>query len=170
MPNLGTRILLFLSSYAPLFIILGIRKSFGHSTVSIILFAAAVLSVLVLLAYLGVVRRLAAHPVTIQSASSRDGEAMSYIVSYLLPFVGLDSASRADQISLGVFLLVLAVVYVSTNLIHMNPVLNLLGYRILEIDSADGKRSILITHRAYIRSGTPIEAVSLGDTILLEKT
>lgn len=170
MPNLGTRILLFLSSYAPLLIILGIRNSFGHKTVSIVLFSVAVLSVLALLGYLALVRRLGSHSVTVQAASSRDGEAMSYIVTYLLPFIGLDSSARADQISLGVFLLVLAVLYVSTNLIHMNPVLNLLGNRILEIDSADGKRSILITHRAYIRPGTTIDAVSLGDTILLEKS
>lgn len=170
MPNLGTRILLFLSSYAPLLVILGIRDSFGHPAVSYALFVVAAVSVAGLAAYLAVARRLAPNLVTVQASSTRDGEAMSYIVTYLLPFLGLDSERPADQISLAVFLLVLAVLYVSSNLIHMNPMLNLFRYRILEIDASDGKRSILITRRSYIRPGTQVRSVSLSDSILLEKT
>jgi hypothetical protein len=170
LPNLFTRILLFLSSYAPLFVILGIRNSFGNRTVSITLFAVAAVSVLVLVGYLAIVKRLGDHSVVVQQTSAKDGEAMSYVVTYLLPFLGLDSTNRADQISLAVFLLVVAVLYVSSNLIHMNPMLNLLRYRILELDSDDGKRSILLTKRSYIRPGTRINAVSLDDLILLEKT
>lgn len=93
-----------------------------------------------------------------------------YIVTYLLPFLGINSQQRADQISLGIFLLMLAVLYIiSSNLIHMNPMLNLGGYRILEVDSTNGKRSTLITKEPYIRPGSLIEVVSLSDSVLLEK-
>jgi hypothetical protein len=169
-PNLGTRALLFVSSYAPLLVILGIRNSFGHWSISLGLFSLAAVSVVVLVVFLRLAGRLGSHAITVQTSSARDGEAMSYVVTYLLPFLGLDSESWADQISLAVFLLVLVVLYISSNLIHMNPMLNLLRYRILEIDSADGKRSTLLTKRAYIRPGTTISAVSLSDAILLEKT
>jgi hypothetical protein len=163
------RILLFLSSYAPLFVILGIRNSFGYQVISIALYVVAGISILALLGYLAVVRRLAPHSIVASQSSAKDGEAMSYVVTYLLPFLGLDSTSRADQISLGVFLLVLAVLYISSNLIHMNPTLSFLGFRILEVDTEGGKRSILLTRRSYIRPGTSIEVVSLDDSILLEK-
>lgn len=169
MPNLFTRILLFLSSYAPLFLILGIRNSFGHPGISLALFVLAVFSVLGLVGYLAVVRRLEPHGVVVQRATAWDSEAMSYVITYLLPFLGLDSSNRADQVSLAVFLVVVAVLYISSNLIHMNPMLSILRYRILEIDHDDGQRSILITRRSYIQSGTELDTVSLSDSILLEK-
>lgn len=169
MPNLGTRVLLFLSSYAPLLVILGVRNAFGHMKISYVLFGVAALSILGLVIYLSVARRLTAHEIVVQQAVSKDGEAMSYIVTYLLPFLAIDSGNRADQISLAIVLLMLAVLYISSNLIHMNPMLNLGGYRILELDSQDGKRCTLITKRAHIRAGASITAVSLSDSILLEK-
>ena len=81
MPSLGTRILLFLSSFPQLLLILGIRKSLGNRRVAYILFGMAALSILGLLTYFGIPRSLAAHEITIQSSSSRNGEAMSYIVT-----------------------------------------------------------------------------------------
>ena len=169
MPSLFARVLLFLSSYAPLFVILGIRNSFGNPGISIGLFVLATLSVVGLIAYLAVARKLGHHDVSVQRATSWDSEAMSYVITYLLPFLGLDSSNRADQVSLAVFLLVVAVLYISSNLIHMNPMLSILRFRILEIDHDDGQRSILITRRSYIQTGTCIAVVSLSDSILLEK-
>ena len=169
MPNLVTRILLFISSYAPLLIILWVRDAFGDPRLSQALLWAALVSVSALFAYLGLISRLATHSVRVANASSRDSEAMSYIVTYLLPFLGLDSQSLADRASLGIFLAMLAVLYVGSNLIHMNPVLNLVGFRILEIESEDGKRTTLITRRAYIPSKTEISIVSLGDSVAMEK-
>lgn len=169
MPNLFSRVLLFLSSYAPLFVILGIRNSFGNRGISIGLFVLAALSVLGLVGYLAVAQKLGSHDVTVQRASSWDSEAMSYVITYLLPFLGLDSNNRADQVSLAIFLLVVAILYISSNLIHMNPMLSILRYRILELDHDDGQRSILITRRSYIQTGAHVGVVSLSDSILLEK-
>ena len=169
MPNLVTKILLFLSSYAPLLVILGVRNSFGHTKISIVLFAVAALSVLALVAFLAVARSLAPHEVTVQQATSKDSEAMSYVITYLLPFLGLDSSDGSDQISLAIFLFMLAALYISSNLIHMNPMLSLFRYRILEIDSLDGKRSILLTKRVHIRPETKLLVVPLSESIILEK-
>jgi|SRR6266850_4744754 len=130
---------------------------------------AAMISVIALFAYLGLVRRLATHSIHVASASSRDSEAMSYIVTYLLPFLGLDSQSLADRISLGIFLGMLAVLYVGSNLIHMNPVLNLVGFRLFEIEGQDGKRTTLITKRGYIPPRSEISIVSLSNSVALEK-
>ena len=51
MPNLVTRILLFVSSYAPLLVILWVRDAFGSPKLSGILLGAAVISVIALFGY-----------------------------------------------------------------------------------------------------------------------
>jgi hypothetical protein len=54
-------------------------------------------------------------------------------------------------------------------MIQTNPVLNIAGYHIFEIEDGDGKTASLICKRAYVRTGSEIDAVSIGDYVLLEK-
>jgi hypothetical protein len=54
-------------------------------------------------------------------------------------------------------------------MIHTNPVLNIVGYHIFEIEDGNGKTTALICKRSYIRTNSEINAISLGDYVLLEK-
>jgi len=94
---------------------------------------------------------------------------MSYIVTYLLPFLAVNLNDVMDAGSLGIVLTVIAVLYVNSNMIYTNPVLNLAGFHIFEIHDAEGKTSALISKRAYLRTGIEIQGVSVGDYVLLEK-
>jgi hypothetical protein len=94
---------------------------------------------------------------------------MSYIVTYLLPFLAVKLNDVIDTTSLGAVLLVIAVLYVSSNMIYTNPVLNIAGYHIFEIQDTDGKTTALICKRAYIRTRSEIDVISIGDYVLLEK-
>jgi hypothetical protein len=129
----------------------------------------AVLSVLMLFVFLRVAQKLAADRVKIDSVASRDGDAMSYIVTYLLPFLAVKLNDVTDVGSLGIVLLVIAILYVNSNMIYTNPVLNIAGYHIFEIHDADGKTTALMCKRAYIRTGSEIDVISVGDYVLLEK-
>jgi hypothetical protein len=169
MPNALTRLILFLSSYAPLFLIIAVRGWKDSRTLAIALAAIALLSVLVLFIFLHVVRTLSADKVAISSVISRDGDAMSYIVTYLLPFLAVKLNDPTDAISLGVVLCVIGLLYVNSNMIHTNPVLNIAGYHIFEIEDSNGKTTALVCKRSYIRVGSEIDAISVGDYVLLEK-
>jgi hypothetical protein len=129
----------------------------------------AVLSVAVLFVFLRIAQKLAADKISVNSVVSRDGDAMSYIVTYLLPFLAVKLNDVTDAGSLGVVLLVIAVLYVNSNMIYTNPVLNIVGYHIFEIHDADGKPTALICKRAYIRTGSELNVISVGDYVLLEK-
>jgi hypothetical protein len=131
--------------------------------------AVGLLSVFVLFVFLRNARKLAADKIKVASVASRDGDAMSYIVTYLLPFLAVKLNDVTDAGSLGIVLLVIAVLYVNSNMLYTNPVLNIAGYHVFEIEDADGKTTALISKRAYIRSGSEIEVISLGDYVLLEK-
>jgi len=169
MPNVLTRLILFLSSYSPLFLIIAMRGWEKSRVVAIAITCIAVLSVMVLFIFLRLVGRLSPEKILVESVDSRDGDAMSYIVTYLLPFLAVNLNDVMDAGSLGIVLTVIAVLYVNSNMIYTNPVLNLAGFHIFEIHDAEGKTSALISKRAYLRTGIEIQGVSVGDYVLLEK-
>lgn len=163
-----TRAILFLSSYSPLFALLGMKAFSEVLAVGILLVALSVLSVVFLVVFLRLINELAPHAIHVAQARSRDVEVIGYLIAYLLPFLDISFTDVVGALSLGVFILIVAVLYVHSNMIHVNPVLNLLGYHILEVESEEGKTSALISRRRYIRSGTTLNVASLGDYVLLE--
>jgi len=169
MPNSPTRLILFLSSYAPLFLIITMRGWRDNRLLAVVLAVTAVLSVVVLFVFLRTAQKLSADKVSVSSVISRDGDAMSYIVTYLLPFLAVKLNDPTDVVSLGIVLFVIGLLYVNSNMIHTNPVLNIVGYHIFEIQDGNGKTTALICKRSYIRTGSEINAISVGDYVLLEK-
>jgi hypothetical protein len=167
MPSLLSRTMLFLSSYAPLFTILAIRN-WDTRFVASALLVLAIGSVAWLLVFLRQARRLAPISIEIARAASRDGDIVSYIVSYLLPFLAIDFGRPADVLSLAVLLVVIALLYVHSNLIYVNPLLAALGYHLAEIEETNGKISILLSHRPYVRPNTRLRVVPAGDLISME--
>lgn len=169
MPNIFTRILLFLSSYAPLLVIFGVRNFFSrHWEWGWGFIALAVLAVVILLIYLQIVQSSAPYSVNVVQVSTRSGETMSYIVTYLLPFLGVDFSKPNDAISMGIFFLVIGIIYVNSNLIYINPVLNILGFNLFEIETDTEKVGTLISRRTYLRKGT-LGVVDLGNYGWMEK-
>jgi|SRR5438552_1489254 len=169
MPTAFIRFVLFLSSYAPLMLIFAIRDPLQLRYSRHVFVSVAVFSLVLLWVFLRSGRNLAPHSIRVQGAQVRDAEAISYIVTYFLPFLGISKGNWADAISLLLVYAVVAVIYVNSNLIYMNPVLNLGGYRLVEVASTNGKVSTLITRRNYIASGTDLSVVSLGNYVLLER-
>jgi len=162
-------VLLFFSSYSPLFIILAVRN-LGHSvTGSEILLGISIISLLGLAMFLRAANQLAPHNVTVTRVVSRDAEAMAYIVTYLIPFLGISLSDPTDAVSLGIMFGLIAVLYVRTDLIYINPILSLLGYRLFEVETEGGKTSALVCKRDYVKTGSLIAIVSLDDYVLLEK-
>jgi drug/metabolite transporter (DMT)-like permease len=169
MPNVPIRLILFLSSYAPLFLIIAMRGWRDSKHLAIGIAVVAVLSVIVLFIFLRSAQRLSAGKISISSVISRDGDAMSYIVTYLLPFLAVKLNDPTDAISLGIVLFVIGLLYVNSNMIHTNPILNIVGYHIFEIEDSDEKTTALICNRSYVRNGSELSVISIGDYVLLEK-
>ncbi|MCU1224677.1 MAG: hypothetical protein JWQ42_2770 [Edaphobacter sp.] len=94
---------------------------------------------------------------------------MSYIVTYLLPFLAIKLSDSMDIASLGLLLFVVGILYVNSNLIHTNPILSIMGYHLFEIEDENKKTTTLICKRSYVKTGSKIRVVSIGDYVLLEK-
>ena len=160
---------MFFSSYSPLFLILAVRNLAQTKIGSSILIGISIISLLILWGFLRASQKLTPHTITVTRVTSRDAEAMAYIVTYLIPFLGISLSDLADAASLVAMLAVIAVLYVGSNLIYINPILSLGGYRLFEVETGDGKISALVCKRDYVKTGSPIAVVSLSDYIILEK-
>lgn len=170
MPSLLTKIILFLSSYLPLWVIFEIQFSSKNNKYSAMVAAGfAVLAVICLLGlffYIHITKTINPVSLKITDLNRRDGEAMSYIVSYLLPFIVLPSSNTEDLIGLWIFIGVLAVLYINSDMIHINPVLNIIGFHVYEVKRED-KHICTIISRKKIRVNQEIQVHQIGDDLFI---
>ena len=168
MPSRLIRFLLCLSSYFPLSLIFALQFFFkGKQWQGIASLAVGILGLIGLSVYLYFSKRLNPMRIKVESVARRDGEAMSYIVSYLLPFIAMPSGDAASIWCLGVFLFVLVVLYMNSDMMHINPMLNLAGWHIYEITLQNSDVFILISKKRT-RKGSEINTIKMGHDILLE--
>jgi hypothetical protein len=143
-----------MSSYAPLLAMCVLLFFQTQFVIAMACGAIAVLSVVVMYLYLRLARQLAGVPTRIVEAHSRDEEVMSYIVTYILPFIAVAFGQWQQQVALLVFFLLVAFLYIKLNLIHINPTLLLFGYRVYEATLDDGTTFNLIAKGRTTRGST----------------
>jgi len=168
MPSILMRLLLFVSSYFPLSVIFFVLLLSNHPVTAILILSFGTIGLIGLAVYLRFVGRLGAIRVKIKDFKSRDAESMSYIVSYVIPFLAIPFSSVGQGIALSIFFVVLAILYVNSNMIHINPMLNLGHYHIYEVTLEDETVHALITKRRIVR-GESLSTIKVGEDILLEK-
>jgi len=94
---------------------------------------------------------------------------MSNIASYLIRFVALTFGGWQQGVALLLFFIVLGIVYVNSNMIQVNPMLNLFGYHLYEITVEKSQvPHAFITHNR-VALGSVIHIIDIGDGIFLEK-
>lgn len=111
-----------------------------------------------------------ARPVTITTSTNRSGEAISYIGTYILPFVFNQYDDWFDTIALLFLLAVIYRIYINSSLLLINPLLNM-WYTLYEVSfvDADGTRSgMMITKNQEIGDGDDASVYGLGKKLYYE--
>ena len=113
MPSMLARLILFLSSYAPLLLLFASLDSFGSQWSRLICLALAVASLIALVIYWRSIRsEPSAYKTTeIKSAAPRNLDVIGYFVSYVIPFVAAPSSDVAGRVSLLFLFVVVAGFY-----------------------------------------------------------
>ncbi len=168
MANIFARFILFLSSYIPLWVIFAIITLHTMRNVSLGFMALAVLSLVGTVIFFRLVQRFEGIEMPVGVIRRKDSDTMSYIASYIIPFAATAFDKVEQVIALGVFLFVLCVVYVNSSMIHINPLLSLMGYNLYEIEDAEGNPYFLVSRR-NLRRGDAVKAIDLANNIFLEK-
>jgi hypothetical protein len=159
--------LLFFSSYAPLFALLAIR--FRSPWLWVPCTGLAGLGVLSLLILLRLDARSSVGPHVLDAVQDAGGEAAAYLAGYLLPFLTVATPTVRDVIAYVGFLLVAASIYMRSAVVQVNPLLYLLGYRILSVTDDRGLNAYLITRRG-IPVGERVLATRFRDDVLVDRT
>src|SRR5205823_2320916 len=105
-------ILLFLSSYFPLFAILTLLSWSKNRSLACAFILTGFISWLGLELYLWYARtKVNPETLNIQSAQQRDAEILSYIVTYLIPFMADFAKPPIELVALGIFFVVIGFLY-----------------------------------------------------------
>jgi len=170
MPTVLIRCMLFLSSYFPLALIFFVLFVEQQPIWAIIVLVIGLSGLITMgLYFFQFAPRLGSIQERITGLQKRDGDVMGYIASYLLPFVAIPFGGWQQGVALLIFVIVLGIVYVNSNMIHINPMLNLLGYHVYEITlEHSGTPHSLIT-RLRIEKNESLHMIDIGDGIFLDK-
>ncbi len=168
MPSLFVRCLLFISSYFPLTVIFSILLWEKHVLwAGIILLIGISGMILLFLYFIFIAPRRAKSHETITELDRHDGDVLSYVASYLVPFVSLD-LTGAQLWAVIVFLAVLLIIYVNSNMIYINPMLNILGYHLYEVKIAKNETSFYLLTRQRVGLHSVVHVARIGDTTFLQ--
>jgi hypothetical protein len=159
---------LFLSSFAPLFVVFGVLESFGQGWPSYVCYGIALAASLVLTVALRIWKRLAVTRVTITRARHRDGDAIAYVATYVVPFAALGVNDWRSRLALLFFLALVAVLYVRAHLFYVNPLLSIFGYRLFELETSSGRVMLVLSKRKYLQTNSTIDVRTLSDYIFID--
>jgi len=168
MPTTASEGALFLSSFAPLFVVFGLLHSFGTGWPTYICYGLAVLATVTLFVMLRVWRRMASSKVRVARARHRDADAIGYVATYVVPFAAMGVSTWESKIALLFFMLLVGVLYLRAHLFYVNPLLSVIGYRLFEIETERGRVLLVITKRKFMQLNLEIDVRTLSDYIFLE--
>lgn len=60
-------------------------------------------------------------------------ETLNYILTYLIAFLSLDMNNPKIILCIGILLFIIGVIYINSNMLYVNPILQLLGFSIYEL-------------------------------------
>jgi hypothetical protein len=168
---------LFLSSYLPLFVLIGLR-SIGRADVitiscGVLVMAGAIGTWL----FLDTARRKPTGQYELLDVEHRDADVAGYAATYLLPFVTVFSGKWQDVTTLVAFIIFLGCIYVRSRLIYVNPLLTILGYHLWRVVPRTQGQMVetnkvrwpkyLLADSESIRKGQTIRAHKVTPTLLL---
>lgn len=151
------KLLFFLSSYVPLFLLLsielrtvgpiwfdGIRVPFSAIAVEIpvsgITLFLVLFSIVLSLLLWGVVRYHSGHKTTnkrLDRYQQRNELLSTYLLVYIFAFAALDFTTTSGWAIFILFFMMLSAIQLNSEMLHINPILGIIGYRVYEVTSGD---------------------------------
>jgi hypothetical protein len=179
----GSKIILFLTAYAPLgiiYLIIDYKEFrypfFEHEYFSLSLLLVIIVMLWLLYKLITYFERKASDVETMKliKVSNMNSEILSYIFSYLLPF--LDFPEERRFLVTFFLLAIIGVLYTRSDMISINPILSIFGYNIIKVEwKKDGwkksKEAMLISKLDYfeVKEKTILDAIQMHNELFLIK-
>ncbi len=164
------QIILFLSSYVPLSVILFVLVLPTHEYVfAVVTLGIGLLSLGSLIFFIAKTQSLQPFYDTITSSQRRDNEIMSYIATYIFPFVTLPFSDWSKGIAYIILLGTIGVLYINSNLIYINPMLSLMRYHLYEVTLSQSDSVFLVLSKRVVKKGDMLPLIKMSEGIFMEK-
>jgi len=183
-PKLWVKISLFLSSYFPLWVIFLVslllkdypkniealvNKNIQVLVPAEVLISIMVISILLLWYYLRLtVKGNNPKLLFVKGKEDLTSEYMLYVVTYIIPFLVDNFLELSKTISLSILMITIGALYIRANLFHVNPTLNLFGYRLYKLSDISDNKIILLSKQSTIRNNSELKVNSLSGNIYIE--
>jgi hypothetical protein len=180
------QILLFIISYAPLYLILffqnindtifdkktkafiGIAEVLKLNIISISFLLLIIVSISLYFIFFNIILKSSPEKYTISAVKSNNVEHLSYLATYILPFVGLKFNSWQSILATISLFYVLGHIYIKTNMILTNPTLTFFRYAISNVIDSNGKAKLII-HKDEITKNKELDLIPLIENIYILK-
>jgi hypothetical protein len=176
--NIVGKFLFFISSYVPLLIVININAKsnlismLGYTidifwiifSINAILILSSVAFLLWFLNY----RRVNNRKIEIVKIENKTSETLSYILPYIVSFYQVDFSQISNLLTFMIMFITIFGVYMNSNLLAINPLLAMLGYKIFIIDTTKQK-VFLISRNNISLYDKEIQAKPVCCNIYIEK-
>lgn len=181
------RYILFLLAYVPIYLIAalktidptttdkcGFKLTSNQIALNNVIPILLVIVSFLLIIYFKIYSKLTLKPkgnplFTIKTIKAQHKEYISYLGTYILPFVALETKTVFDMIAVTFMFLTIGFIFSKTKLIYTNPTLTFFGYDIFEIETEDGKTYDCITKDSLSTNDKP-RGIKLGtNTFIISK-
>lgn len=187
--KVGARLTLFLVSYMPLFVIMvfgqfykysnflnwgGLNwdsllvfiKYFGAATVLMILSIYGAVGLKVLLINIERRAKTNGNLVKIDDIENKNSESISYLFTYIIPFVFQDLSSVINVFSVTMLLVVTFLIYSNSSMLLINPTISMRYslYMIEYTDSDEGKtkKGMIISRNRFLEEDDQVKIKKIG--------
>jgi len=106
-------------------------------------------------------------PYKVEELEDKNAENLVFLATYVIPLVAFGLADVRQLLDLMITLVMLAAIYVRTNLFYANPTLSILGFKVFSV-KIQGGMVILIT-REDIEVGQSVNAMHLDRKVFFAK-
>lgn len=168
------RVRLFVVSYAPLAAIIAVTHSarvwppIEHSPFWV-LGAVAIVGLVDAYRLPTGLREKSNRTVSLTDIHDEGGAVAAYLATYLLPFLGLEIDDWRSALALGLYFVVLLVVFLQTDLALVNPTLYVMGWRVVSGTWREERVLLLLPSRMTISEDEKIKVVTMDRFLVLDE-
>lgn len=87
--------------------------------------------------------KMGARLITLENIHSRQQDVLTYIATYILPLISLDTSTWNDLIIFIILIVIILLLSLSSDLLYVNPLLICLGFHLYSADTENGKALLI---------------------------
>jgi hypothetical protein len=158
----------FLSSYAPLWVMLGLRFHPCWLRIGLIAFGLACGAYVAFVLLRSTDERPSNIMLTI--ADDAGADVSGYLAAYLLPFLIAAEPNATDLLAYGIFVAVAGLIYVRSSLMQINPTVYLMNRKVLRatIPVQGTTKEVFVISRRDLRVASTLNAERFSDRVYID--